>query len=113
LTPETRNLIGPAQLAKMKPTGVLVNMSRGPVVDHQALYDALANHRIGGAALDVTEPEPLPRDHPLLQLDNLVIAPHLGSASDRTRRRMQEMTVENLLAGLAGAPLPYRVRPTR
>lgn len=113
LNAETRNLIGPKQLALMKPTGVLVNMSRGPVVDHQALYDALANHRIGGAALDVTDPEPLPRNHPLLKLDNLVIAPHLGSASDRTRRRMQDMTVENLLAGLAGQPLPYRVRPTR
>ncbi len=113
LTPETRNLIGPAQLARMKPTGVLVNMARGPVVDHAALYDALSQERIGGAALDVTDPEPLPRSHPLLSLTNLVIAPHLGSASDRTRRRMQEMTVENLLAGLSGKPLPYRVRLPR
>ena len=111
LTEDTKHLIGAAQLNRMKPTGVLVNMARGPVVDHAALYEALANRRIGGAGIDVTEPEPLPRDHPLLSLDNLVITPHLGSASDRTRRRMQEMTVENLLAGLNGSPLPYRVRP--
>lgn len=113
LTQETRHLIGPAQLARMKPTGVLINMARGPVVDHGALYDALVNRRIGGAAIDVTDPEPLPRDHPLLSLENLVITPHLGSASNRTRRRMQEMTIENLVAGLAGLPLPYRVRPAR
>lgn len=113
LTPETRNLIGPAQLARMKPTAMLINMARGPVVNHDALYDALRHHQIGGAALDVTEPEPLPRDHPLLSLDNLVIVPHLGSASDRTRLRMQEMTIENLLAGIQGLPLPYRVRPSR
>lgn len=113
LTAETRHLIGPRQLARMKPTSVLINMSRGPVVDHEALHDALVNRRIGGAAVDVTDPEPLPRNHPLLSLDNLVITPHLGSASNRTRRRMQEMTVENLLAGLNGLPLPYRVRPGR
>jgi glyoxylate reductase len=113
LTEQTRHLIGRKQLARMRPTGVLVNMARGPVVDHDALYEALFQRRIGGAAVDVTDPEPLPRDHPLLTLDNLVITPHLGSASDRTRRRMQEMTVENLLAGLNGLPLPYRVRPGR
>lgn len=113
LTEQTRHLIGRKQLARMRPTGVLVNMARGPVVDHDALYEALVQRRIGGAAVDVTDPEPLPRDHPLLTLDNLVITPHLGSASDRTRRRMQEMTVENLLAGLNGLPLPYRVRPGR
>lgn len=111
LTAETRHLIGPAQLSLMKPTAVLINMARGPVVDHDALYDALKNKRIGGAAVDVTDPEPLPRNHPLLSLKNLVITPHLGSASDRTRRRMAEMAVENLFAGLSGSPLPYRVRP--
>lgn len=113
LTAETRHLIGPAQLALMKPTGVLINMARGPVVDHEALYAALKSRQIGGAAVDVTDPEPLPRDHPLLSLKNLVITPHLGSASDRTRRRMAEMTVENLLSGLNDSPLPYRVRPNR
>ncbi len=113
LTAETRGMIGPKQFSRMKPNGVLINMARGPVVDHEALYDALVNRRIGGAAVDVTDPEPLPRNHPLLSLSNLVITPHLGSASDRTRRRMQEMTVENLRAGLASLPLPYRVRPAR
>jgi glyoxylate reductase len=113
LTPETHCLIGASQLARMKRTAILINMARGPVVDHDALYEALSQERIGGAAVDVTDPEPLPRDHPLLALKNVVITPHLGSASDRTRRRMQEMTVENLLAGLEGLPLPYRVRPGR
>jgi glyoxylate reductase len=111
LTVETRNLIGAAQLARMKPTAYLINMARGGVVDHAALVEALRAGTIAGAALDVTEPEPLPRNHPLLTLPNVVIAPHLGSASDRTRRRMQEMTVENLRAGLRGEPLPYQVRP--
>jgi glyoxylate reductase len=110
LTPETRGLIGAVQLRQMKPSAVLVNVARGGVVDHHALQEALTNGTIAAAALDVTEPEPLPRDHPLLTLPNLVIAPHLGSASDRTRRKMQEMTVQNLWAGLRGEPLPYRVR---
>ena len=113
LTPETHQLIGAAEFAQMKPRGVLINMARGPVVDHAALYEALSRKQIAGAAIDVTDPEPLPRDHPLLRLENLVLTPHLGSASDRTRRRMEEMTVENLLAGLAGQELPYRVRPGR
>jgi glyoxylate reductase len=95
----------------MKPTSVLVNLARGGVVDHQALCEALTNRVIAAAGVDVTEPEPLPRNHPLLSVPNLVITPHLGSAADRTRRKMQEMTVENLLAGLRGEPLPYRVRP--
>jgi glyoxylate reductase len=109
LTKDTTKLIGAAQLAKMKPTAILINMARGPVVDGEALYEALGSKRIAAAALDVTDPEPLPRDHRLLSLPNLIITPHLGSASDRTRRRMMEMTVENLLAGLRGEPLPYRV----
>jgi len=111
LTAETKKLIGPAQFARIKPTGILINMARGPVVDHEALYEALSTNQIRGAALDVTDPEPLPRDHRLLTLPNLIITPHLGSASDRTRRRMREMTVGNLVAGLQGLPLPTRVRP--
>jgi len=83
------------------------------VVDHDALVHALTAGTIAGAAVDVTEPEPLPRNHPLLTLPNVVIAPHLGSASDKTRRRMQEMTVDNLRAGLRGEPLPYQVRPAK
>jgi len=85
-------------------------MARGPVVVTADLCAILTAGRIRGAALDVTDPEPLPRDHPLLKLSNLVIAPHLGSASHRTRQRMMEMTVENLSAGLAGQALPYRIR---
>ncbi len=109
LTPETTGMIGRAQLELMQPTATLINMARGPVVvtaDHCEIHTA---GRIHGAALDVTDPEPLPRDHPLLKLQNLVIAPHLGSASHRTRQRMMEMTIENLAAGLAGRELPYQV----
>lgn len=109
LTAETTGMIGKAQLQLMKPTATLVNMARGPVVVTDDLYEILKAGRIRGAALDVTDPEPLPRDHPLLTLDNLVIAPHLGSASHRTRQRMMEMTVENLAAGLARQELPYRI----
>ena len=109
LTPETANLIGSRELALMKPTGILLNLARGPVVDHDALFAALDSRRIAAAGLDVTSPEPLPRDHPLLGLPNIVITPHLGSASDRTRHRMMQMTVENLRAGLKGDPLPWAV----
>ncbi|HJZ58148.1 MAG TPA: D-glycerate dehydrogenase [Gemmataceae bacterium] len=111
LTAETRGLIGRAELAKMKPTATLVNVARGAVVDAEALTEALAARRIHAAALDVTDPEPLPRDHPLLRLENVIITPHLGSATEQTRRRMAEMSVENLLAGLASKPLPFRVNP--
>lgn len=109
LTPETTNLIGQRELRLMKPTGILVNVARGGVVDHDALLAALQSRRIAGAALDVTAPEPLPRSHPLLTLDNIIIAPHLGSAANRTRQRMEEMTVINLKAGLAGEPMPWSV----
>jgi glyoxylate reductase len=109
LTPQTQRLIGRAQLARMKPTAVLVNAARGAVVDVDALTEALAARRIFAAALDVTDPEPLPRDHPLLGLDNVIITPHLGSGSEQTRRRMAEMSVDNLIAGLSGRPLPFRV----
>lgn len=109
LTGETRGLIAAAELRRMKRTATLVNVSRGPVVDTQALYEALRDGVIGAAALDVTEPEPLPRDHPLLRLDNVVIVPHLGSATVETRQRMAEISVENLLAGLRGRPLPFAV----
>lgn len=109
LTAETRHLIGRAQLARMKPTSILINVARGPVVDTGALTEALTNRTIYAAGLDVTDPEPLPRDHPLLRLDNVTITPHLGSATEQTRQRMAEMSLTNLLAGLAGRPLPHRV----
>ena len=109
LTPETTNLIGTRELGLMKPTGILLNIARGPVIDHDALFAALNSRRIAAAGLDVTAPEPLPREHPLLGLSNVVITPHLGSASNRTRNRMMQMTVENLRAGLKGDPLPWSV----
>lgn len=111
LTPETHRLINRDALAKMKRTAILVNIARGPVVDTEALTAALQQRTIFGAALDVTDPEPLPRDHPLLRQDNLVIAPHLGSATVQTRQRMAEISVENLFRGLDGRPLLHEVRP--
>jgi glyoxylate reductase len=110
LTDQTRGLIGAEALARMKPTAILVNVARGPVVEKSALLDSLKAGRIAAAALDVTDPEPLPRDHPLLALDNLVITPHLGSATEQTRQRMAELSVANLLAGLRGEPLLREVR---
>src|SRR5262245_952074 len=109
LTAETRGLIGRTELARLKPTATLINVARGAVVDKDALAEALAARRLHAAALDVTDPEPLPRDHPLLKLDNVIITPHLGSATVQTRRRMAEVSVENLMAGLEGRPLPCRV----
>lgn len=109
LTAQTRHLIGRTELAAMKPTAILVNVARGPVVDTDALTEALQLRTIFGAALDVTDPEPLPRDHPLLKLDNVIIAPHLGSATVETRQRMAQVSIENLLAGLAGKALAFRV----
>ncbi len=111
LTADTRRLIDAAALAKMKPTAVLVNTSRGPVVDLDALYDALKVKRIFAAALDVTEPEPLPMDHPLLTLENALIVPHIASASKTTRDKMSWMAAQNLIAGLKGEHLPNCVNP--
>ncbi len=107
LTPQTRHLIDAAALARMKPTAILVNTARGQVIDQQALIAALHAGTIAGAALDVTDPEPLPPDHPLLQAPNVLVLPHVGSATTRTRTRMTELAVDNILAGLAGTPLPH------
>ena len=109
MMPETHHLIGKTALEKMRPTAILVNIARGPVVDSSALYEALKAGEIGGAVLDVTDPEPLPIDDPLLTLDNVLICPHLGSATVQTRTRMATIAAENLLAGLKGKPLPYSV----
>lgn len=109
LTPETRGLIGARELALMKPTAILINTARGPIVDTEALYQALKANRLAHAALDVTDPEPLPPDHKLLTLNNITIAPHIASASVATRTRMAIMAVENLRAGLNGEKLPYPV----
>ncbi|MEE2686093.1 MAG: NAD(P)-dependent oxidoreductase, partial [Planctomycetota bacterium] len=97
------------ELALMKSTATLVNVARGGVVDTDALTAALEQESIYHAALDVTDPEPLPRDHPMLLLDNVTIAPHLGSATEQTRQQMAEISVENLLLGLGGNPLRIQV----
>jgi glyoxylate reductase len=109
LTPETRGLIGDEAFRRMKPTAYLVNTARGPIVDTDALVRGLRAGRIAGAALDVTDPEPLPAGHPLLDAPNLLVLPHLGSATHATRERMADMAVDNLLAGLAGKPMPNEV----
>jgi glyoxylate reductase len=109
LTPDTRGLIGAEALRRMKPTAYLVNTARGPIVDTDALIAALKAGEIAGAALDVTDPEPLPGDHPLLDAPNLLVLPHLGSATHATRERMAAMSVDNLLAGLRGEPMPNQV----
>lgn len=106
LDESTRHLISREQLSSMKPTAYLVNVARGPVVDTAALVEALVEGRIAGAALDVTDPEPLPPDHALLSLENCLIVPHIASASLRTRNAMVSLAVDNLLAGLSGRPLP-------
>ncbi len=111
LTTETMRLIGKKEFAMMKPTAVFVNASRGLVVDQSALYEALKNRTIFSAGIDVTEVEPIPMDDPLLTLPNLVIAPHIGSASFPTRRTMAMMAAENLLAGLRGEVPPHCVNP--
>jgi lactate dehydrogenase-like 2-hydroxyacid dehydrogenase len=110
LTPETRHLIDEQALRRMKPTAYLINTARGPMVDQEALARALREGWIAGAGLDVTDPEPLPADHPLLDSPNLVVLPHLGSATRATRERMAELAVDNLLAGLAGEPMPHEFR---
>jgi lactate dehydrogenase-like 2-hydroxyacid dehydrogenase len=111
LTPETRGLISTDALRAMKPTAVLVNTSRGPVVDGRALFEALRDGEIFAAALDVTDPEPIPPDDPLLTLDNCLVVPHIASASRATRGKMAEMAAANLLAGLRGERLPTPVNP--
>jgi glyoxylate reductase len=100
LTDETRGMFGEAEFAAMKPTAILVNTARGPIVQTDALRSALIAGVIGGAALDVTDPEPLPADHPLLEAPNLLVVPHIGSATHRTRERMADLAVDNLLAAL-------------
>jgi glyoxylate reductase len=106
LTPQTHHLLDEGALRRMRPTAYLVNTARGPVIDPAALYRALHDGWIAGAALDVTEPEPLPADHPLLTLPNCLVVPHLGSASVATRTRMATLAAENVLAVLSGRPAP-------
>lgn len=109
LTPETRLMIGEQALRSMKPNAILVNTSRGQIVDMAALRLALSEGWIRGAALDVTDPEPFPPDDPLFSLSNCIITPHIGSATWKTRQKMAELACQNLLAGLKGNRLPFCV----
>ena len=111
LNDQTHHLINKETLRMMKPSAVLINTARGPVVDTEALYEALRDQVIGYAALDVTDPEPIPADHPLLELENVIVAPHIASASYATRGKMATMAAENLIAGLKGEHLPNCVNP--
>lgn len=107
----TRGLLDAAAIAAMKPTAVLVNTARGGIVDEAALADALANGRLAAAGLDVFEAEPMAPGNPLARLDNVVLTPHIGSASVSARRRMAGLAVANLMAGLNGEPMPHCVNP--
>jgi glyoxylate reductase len=109
LTPETFHLIDTAALGRMRPTAILINTARGPIVDQQALAQALHQGTIAGAGLDVTDPEPLPPDDPLLEAPNLIVVPHIGSATRAARERMADLAVDNLSAALDGRPMPHPV----
>ncbi|XP_005660620.1 uncharacterized protein LOC100157017 isoform X2 [Sus scrofa] len=109
LTPQSQGLIGRRELSLMKPTATLINVGRGLLVDQDALVEALQTGVIKAAALDVTYPEPLPRDHPLLELKNVTLTPHIGSATHQARRQMMENLVESILASLSGLPIPNEV----
>jgi glyoxylate reductase len=109
LTPQTHHLIDAAALARMKSSAILVNTARGPVIDQRALADALRSGTIAGAALDVADPEPMRADDPLLEAPNLIVLPHIGSATHGTRAQMTELAVTNLIGALAGRPMPHPV----
>lgn len=111
LSPETRHLIDAAALAMMKPGAILVNTARGPVVDQDALVEALREGTIWAAGLDVTTPEPLPPDHPLVTMSNCVVLPHIGSATITARNAMSTLAARNLMAVLRGEMPPHIVNP--
>jgi glyoxylate reductase len=110
LTPETHHLIDAHALSRMRSSAILVNTARGPMVDQQALAQALRDGTIAGAALDVTDPEPPDRNDPLLSAPNLIVTPHIGSATRAAREQMADMAVDNLLAALDGRPMPHPAR---
>jgi glyoxylate reductase len=112
LTEQTRHLIDTEALRLMKPTAILINTARGPIVDQRALAAALHAGQIAGAGLDVTDPEPLPADDPLLKAPNLIVAPHIGSATHEARELMTQLSVDNLLAALNREPMPHQVNQT-
>lgn len=110
LTPSTKGMIDDAALARMKPTARLINVARGAIVDTDALYDALANGRLAYAALDVTDPEPLPGEHKLLTLPNVTVTPHIATSTVETRDAMALLTADNIIAGLEGKSLPAQIK---
>lgn len=110
LNPSTKHMLNEAAFAKMKQGSRLINISRGAVVDTDALYAALHSGKLAYAALDVTDPEPLPAEHKLLTLDNITVTPHIASATVETRDAMALLTADNILAGLQGLPLPAQVK---
>jgi glyoxylate reductase len=111
LTPETRGMVGESELTKMKPTAFLINTSRGPVVNEGALIAALRAGRPAGAGLDVFETEPIDPENPLLKMENVVILPHVGSATEATRQAMVDLAADNVLAVLQGRPPLTPVNP--
>lgn len=111
LTPETRGMFGMEEFEKMKSSGIFINTSRGSVHKEDDLTEALRQNIIWGAGLDVTNPEPMSQDNPLLNMDNAVVFPHIGSATEETKNEMSRCAVENIIAGLRGEPLPYPVNP--
>nr|WP_290225153.1 D-glycerate dehydrogenase [Trichocoleus desertorum] len=111
LSAETHHLFSDRQFEQMQRSAILINTARGPIVDPAALHRALSGGQIAGAALDVTDPEPISSDSPLLTLDNLIITPHIGSASLQTRKQMADIAIANLIAGLKGDRLTHCVNP--
>jgi glyoxylate reductase len=109
LTPQTRHLINAETLSQVKPTAILINTARGPIVDQIALARALSQGRLAAAALDVTDPEPLPPEDALWQAPHVLITPHIGSATITARARMADIAVDNVLTALAGEPIPHPV----
>ena len=112
-TKETYRMMGREQFKAMKKTGIFINIARGALVDHDALVEALRDGEIAHAGLDVTDPEPLPRDHPLLTMNNVTFTPHVGSATYATRKKMVDVTIANIMAGVKGEPLLYEVPETK
>lgn len=111
LTDDTRGMIGRDALAAMKPDAILINTARGPVIDTDALVDALNDGRLSGVGLDVTDPEPLPSDHPLYAFDRVTIVPHIASATSVTRHKMSSLAAQNVVAVLTGQEPPHCLNP--